>query len=72
MKTAYIVEGTRIERKRDGAIATVVNRTREQVRPYGVFRTLLTIRLDDDELRAQVGGDQTGELSWLVSNFRVI
>jgi hypothetical protein len=62
--------GTRCQRKCDGAAGVIVNRTQAATsRPLpGVYgKTLLSVRLDDETLRA--AGDMTGDLSWFTSNF---
>jgi hypothetical protein len=67
-KITRIDVGTRVERKRDGATGTIVNRT-GAVNALGV-KTLLSIRLDDAALAQAAGGDMIGDLSWFASYFR--
>lgn len=65
--------GTRVTRKRDGATGTVTERQLvvPSVAHPGIYgKTTVTIRLDDEALRAKAGGDMTGDLGWANSNFK--
>lgn len=67
--------GMRVQRKRDGAVGSIVGwkLAVPSVAHPGVYgKTIVTIRLDDAALRAAAGGDMTGDLSWARSNFKVI
>ncbi len=66
--------GQRVERKRDGAAGVIVARSLAvpSVAHPGIYgKTVVSIRLDDQTLRANAGGDMVGDLSWLKSNFRI-
>jgi hypothetical protein len=67
--------GTLVVRKRDGAVGIIVKR--ELVVPLVAHpghwgKTVVSIRLADDALRAAAGGDMAGDLSWARSNFKVV
>ena len=64
--------GMVVRRKRDNARGVVVSQETSvpSVAHPGVYgKTIVSIRLDDPELRQSAGGDMTGDLSWLKSNF---
>lgn len=68
----FVDVGCQVQRKRDGATGVVVGRALAvpSVAMPGIYgKTVLTIRLDDPALRQAAGGDQTGDLSWFVSNW---
>ena len=66
--------GERVARKRDGATGVIVGRTLvvPSVAHPGIYgKTVVSVRLDDTELAAKVGGDMDGDLGWLRSYFAV-
>jgi hypothetical protein len=74
-KTRFVDVGTRVERKRDKAQGAIVDRSLvvPSVAHPGIYgKTVLSIRLDDPQLRHNAGGDMVGDLSWFTSNFRVV
>jgi hypothetical protein len=67
--------GTLVVRKRDGATGRVVDRRLAvpSVAHPGIYgKTLLSVRLDDTDLRKAAGGDMVGDLSWFASNFKAV
>lgn len=65
--------GRAVRRKRDGAMGRVthVGDVFTGRHPGHVFKSLVTVTLDDATLRAQAGGAMVGDLGWFRSNFTV-
>lgn len=66
--------GRNVKRKSDGAIGRVTNVSEAFTGSHSghVFKTLVTVTLQDKALARKAGGPMVGDLGWFRSYFRVI